>query len=131
MFIYVLNTSGWRTLKLIKSSIIILKITRQNIKHTEWQNAQFLTATEDTTFHYQIYFKCCFAQQTGRSKVLFPRVLVGISARLNPPGSAIFLGSAQLLTEMNTRNIFQGSNGGRCLGLTIFPLLCVVCLQIL
>jgi hypothetical protein len=45
-------------------------------------------------------------------------------------GRTMVLGSTLHLTEMSTRNISWGGEGGRCLGLTPLPLLCANCLEI-
>jgi hypothetical protein len=39
------------------------------------------------------------------------------------------MGSTQSLTEMSTRNISWGVNGGRCVGLTTLPPSCADCLE--
>jgi hypothetical protein len=40
------------------------------------------------------------------------------------------LESTQPLTEMSTRNIYWGGEGGRCIGLTTLPPSCADCLEI-
>ena len=48
----------------------------------------------------------------------------------NPSGRTMFMGLAQPLTEMSTRNISWGGKGGRCVGLTTLPPSCADCHEI-
>jgi hypothetical protein len=44
-------------------------------------------------------------------------------------GCTVALGSTQPLTEMSTRNISWGDEGGRCIGLTAVSSSCADCLE--
>ena len=69
------------------------------------------------------------ALQAGRWRVRFPMVSLEFFID-NPSGRTVALGSAQLLTEMNTRNIsWRWDKGSRCVGLTLPPS-CADCLEI-
>jgi hypothetical protein len=59
-----------------------------------------------------------------------PDDVTGIFHWHNPSGRTMALGLTQPLTEMSTRNISWGGEGGRCTGLTTLPPSCADCLEI-
>ena len=61
------------------------------------------------------------APQAGRSWVRFP-IVIRIVQGHKPSRPTVALGSTQPPTEMISKNISLGVKGGRCLGLTTFPL---------
>ena len=58
-----------------------------------------------------------------------PDGVIGIFHGHNPSGRTMALGLTQPLTEMNTRNIYYGGKGGRCVGLKTLPPSCADCLE--
>ena len=50
-----------------------------------------------------------------------PDGVIGIFHWHNPSGRTMALGSTQPLTEVSTRDVCWGGNGGRCAGLTLPP----------
>jgi hypothetical protein len=58
--------------------------------------------------------------QAGRSPVRVPDEVDFFNLR-NPSGRTMALGSTQPLTEMSTRDLPGGKQGGRFVGLTTFP----------
>jgi hypothetical protein len=77
---------------------------------------------------WRSWLKHCDTSRKVASSIL--DVVVGIFYLHNPSCCTMALGSTQCLTEMSTRSIFLGRKGGRCVGLTPLPPLCVECLKI-
>ena len=72
------------------------------------------------------------ALQAGKSQVRFPMLSLEIFHWHNPSGCSMNLGLTQPLTEMSTRNIYEGGGGkfGQCVGLTTLVSSCVDCFEI-
>ena len=124
----IINTSWESTRRFVATKLTRLTQSIVVLRHLVAESWPFLVLTEKSqNCGYAFLFMFHMVLTSWKVAGSIPIGATGIFHWHNPSCRAMTLGLTQPLTEMSTRNISWGGNGGRYEGLTTLPPSCADC----